>query len=89
VLLFQQFFKEKQNVVIYVCDSSDDRELARKKKFDFWYWKYNDGTILKVDGIALIAGMQIYNSLLVHKDNLQAAKIIQSFHQLNERIDDK
>ena len=89
VAIFQNFFSHRQNVVIYVCDSSDARHLARKKKFDLWFWKYNDGFILKVDGLAVVADMEIYNSLLLHKQNKLADKIISAFRLLNERADDK
>jgi len=89
VSIFRDFFRSKQNVVIYVCDSLDDKHLARKRKFDLWFWKYNDGTILKEDGLAVIAGMEIYNSLLVNKQHPHAEGIIKAFRTLNERVDDK
>ena len=82
-------FNARQNVAIYICDSADDRHLARKRKFDLWFWKYNDGSIVKEDGIAVIANFEIYNSLLVHKENKLADKIIDVFRTLNERADDK
>ena len=87
--IFQHFFNSKSNVAVYICDSSDDRHLARKRKFDFWFWKYNDGSILKEDGLAVISGMEIYNSILLHKQNPLADKIIYAFRTLNERADDK
>ena len=89
VAIFMKFFNSRQNVVVYVCDSSDDRHLARKRKFDFWFWKYNDGTILKVDSLAVIEDMEIYNSVLVHKDNVNATRIIEGFYLLNEKAEEK
>ena len=89
VAIFQYFFNSRQNVAIYICDSADYRHLARKRKFDFWFWKYNDGSILKEDSIAVIADFEIYNSILVHKQNKLADKIISAFKTLNERADDK
>ena len=89
VEIFRNFFAYKQNVAVYVCDSSDDRHLARKRKFDFWFWKYNDGSIIKEDSIAVIADFEIYNSLLIHKQNIHADGIINAFRTLNARADDK
>jgi hypothetical protein len=54
VEIFRLFFERVKNVAVYVCDSTDDRHLARKRKFDWWFWKYSDGSILKEDGIAVI-----------------------------------
>ena len=89
VAIFQHFFTVMQRVIVYVCDSSDERHIARKKKFDFWFWKYNDGTIIKEDGVAVIADFEIYNSILIHRQNKFADKIIAAFKTLNERADDK
>ena len=57
--VFKLFFTKIENMVVYVCDSIDDRQLARKRKFDLWFWKYNDWSLLKEDGIALIEGVEI------------------------------
>lgn len=54
VEVLKLFFKEFDNVAVYICDSIDDRQLARKRKFDLWFWKYNDGSIVKEDELALI-----------------------------------
>jgi len=87
--VFNLFFKKLANVAVYVCDSIDDRQLARKRKFDLWFWKYNDGSLLKEDGIALIEGVEIYNSLLLHKANKRLTEIILAYKELNERAGDK
>lgn len=87
--VFKLFFTKLENVTVYVCDSIDDRQLARKRKFDLWFWKYNDGSLLKEDGIALIEGVEINNSLLLHKDNKRLTEIILAYKELNERAGDK
>jgi hypothetical protein len=89
VEVFKLFFRKIENVVVYVCDMTDERHLARKRKFDLWFWKYNDGNIIKEDGIAVIEDTEIYNSLLVHKNNPHLATIILAFKELNEKADDK
>ena len=87
--ILKLFFEKINNVIIYVCDSIDDRQLARKRKFDFWFWKYNDGSIIKEDGIAVIENIQILNTLLVNKYNPQLTEIILSFKELNEKMNEK
>ena len=87
--VFKLFFTKLENIVVYVCDSIDNRQLARKRKFDLWFWKYNDGSLLKEDGIALIEGVEIYNSLLLHKANKRLTEIILAYKELNERAGDK
>lgn len=89
VEVFRQFFARRENVAVYVCDSADERHLARKRKFDLWFWKYNDGSIIKEDGVALVEDMEILNSMLVHRDNPHCAEIIFAFKDLNARAGDK
>jgi hypothetical protein len=57
--VFRIFFDRIENVAVYVCDTLDERHLARKRKFDLWFWKFNDGSLLKEDGIAVIEGTPI------------------------------
>jgi len=89
VEVFKIFFTRQKNVAVYVCDSADERHLARKRKFDFWFWKYNDGSIVKEDGVAVVEDMEILNSLLVHLNNPHCTEIIFAFKDLNARAGDK
>ena len=58
------FFSKLDNVAVYVCDSMDERQYARKRKFDLWFYFYNDGSLIKEDGLAIVEGTEIYNALL-------------------------
>lgn len=88
-VVFNLFFARIENVAVYVCDSLDERQLARKRKFDFWFWTYNDGSLIKEDGLAIIEGAEIYNAILLHKQNKQLTDIILAFNELNEKVSDK
>ncbi len=89
VEIFRLFFAKVKNVAVYVCDSIDDRHLARKRKFDSWFWKYSDGDIIKEDGIAVVEDIEILNSLLIHKSNPNLTEIILAYKIINERANDK
>lgn len=89
VEVFRLFFMRIKNVTVYVCDSSDERHLSRKRKFDFWFWKYNDGTIIKEDGVAVVEDVEVLNSMLLHRNNPHCAEIIFAFKDLNARAGDK
>jgi hypothetical protein len=89
VEVFRIFFNRIENVAVYVCDNADKRHLARKRKFDLWFWKYNDGSIIKEDGVAVVEDLEILNSLLVHRGNPHCAEIIFAFKDLNARAGDK
>lgn len=63
----------------------DGRQLARKRKFDLWFWRYSDGSIIKEDQLAIIESVGIYNTLLVHKHNPNAHELVEAFRELNAR----
>jgi hypothetical protein len=85
----KQFLEELENAVVYVCDTSDGRELVRKRKFDNWFKKYDDGTIIKVDGHIAVPNFNIYNTILIHKDNPKKNLFIKAFNDLNSPGHDK
>jgi len=87
--VFKKFFATKQQVAIYICDNTDTRQLARKRKFDIWFWKYNDGSLLKEDEVAILEGREVYNSMILHKQNTFLAEVILAFKELNERSSSK
>jgi hypothetical protein len=87
--VFQLFFQRTENVVVYVCDTLDDRHLARKRKFDSWFWRYNDGSLIKEDDIAIVEGVEIYNSLIIHKNNQHLREIVIAYKELNEKAGEK
>ena len=84
---FARFFSAVENVAVYVCDSLDDRQVARNRKFNIWFFRLSDGSIIKKNGSILVGDTIIYNSILVHKDNVERDEIIQAFEVLNGRLD--
>lgn len=88
-MIIHQFFEKIDHLLIYVCDSVDERHYARKRKFDNWFNEYNNGTLKKEDGIATIEGGKIYNSIIFHKDHPGLSDIIIAFNDLNTRSSEK
>lgn len=82
--IVKNFLSGLENAVVYVCDTSDGRELLRKRKFDQWFRKYDDGTIIKVNGHIAIPNFNIYNAILIHKENQKKNIFIEAFNDLNE-----
>jgi hypothetical protein len=89
VEIVKKFLEALENAVVYVCDTSDGRELLRKRKFDIWFRKYDDGTIIKVDGHISVPNFNIYNAILIHKDNPKKNRFIEVFNELNATDEDK
>ena len=82
--IVKNFLAGLENAVVYVCDASDGKELLRKRKFDQWFKKYDDGTIIKVDGHITAPNFNIYNAILIHKENQKKNRFIEAFNDLND-----
>jgi hypothetical protein len=85
--MLELFFKDLDNVAIYTCDSLDDRQVGRRRKFDLWFYLYNTGDWIKEDGIQFIEGVEMYTSMIISKENFQLSDLIVAFKELHERED--
>jgi hypothetical protein len=87
--IFKDFFDRiPKQVVIYICDSSDARQAARKRKFDQWIEAFKGEEFAKVNSkIEDLDGRIYYNALLIRRDNPQYDEIIKAFIKLAEEQD--
>ncbi|MBX3242234.1 MAG: hypothetical protein KIT80_14685 [Chitinophagaceae bacterium] len=83
-IILKTFLREKKNVVVYICDNSDNREKARFHKFTNWFRAYNDGTIIQLRGVIRTGNINILNALLIHRDNLLLNDFIEAYQILTE-----
>ena len=88
-VIFNKFFENDEHAVIYLCDSLDDRQLARKRKFDYWFWKYSKDTIVKEDGYAIVEGVEILSSVIMRSDNPYFNDILFAFAEINRNAEEK
>jgi hypothetical protein len=89
VEIVKHFLVSLESAVVYVCDTSDGKELLRKRKFDQWFRKYDDGTIIKVDGHITAPDLNIHNAILIHKDNPKKNRFIEVCNELNAADEEK
>ncbi len=83
VAIISNFFAVHQRVVLYICDDSDSREMARKRKFDGWYARFGDSLFEKYDLPTVDAGSERYfASLIFRRDNHNRIAIITAFERL-------
>jgi len=80
-LIFNDFYANDHNLVtVYVCDSSDRKQDLRMKKFNQWFYKYQDTSFLKVDEIVTDNKNNRYPiSLILKATNPNRHKIIDTF----------
>lgn len=78
--IFGDFFEKAPNTVaIYICDSSDGRQLIRHKKFDAWFYYYQH-TFVKIDsGFKETDGNFYPVSLIIKETHPSGAQIFDEF----------
>jgi hypothetical protein len=87
--IFIDFFdRSDKTIAVYICDSSDSRQFARKRKFNLWFEAFNtDNRYVKVD-TSIIDNEGIYYpvSIMVRKDNPNAGAILSEFVRVIQGI---
>lgn len=85
--IITDFLDEKRKAFVYICDSSDSRELARKPKFDLWFAKYSRDLFAKGEYEMIFKEEKIYSSMIVPLENKIWPNYLVTYHQLTRRIE--
>lgn len=82
--IVDHFFKIKNRILLYTCDSTDGRHLTREKLFNSWYSKSNLNQRLKKLDSSLEGDVVIKSSILFDYENdLGAENITRSFYEVH------
>ena len=82
VEILSRFFQKEENAMIMVCDSLDGKEEKRRKLFDRWFNKNNDGSLLKYDASASLEDYRLFISIYLKKTNPNKDLLLRSFFEL-------
>jgi Family of unknown function (DUF6169) len=71
-------------VVTYICDTADGKEVARFRKFNIWFNRFNTDFFIKVDRSFYDPKLDTtyYNSLIIRQDNPYKDEVIEAFEDL-------
>ena len=81
----EDFFKKEENIAIYVCDDSDGRGEARKRKFDGWfvYLNFEGRGFMKIDqGFREADGFSYSASVIFRGENPYKIQIYVALEKL-------
>jgi len=78
--ILNQFFLEKLDVLLYMCDDSDGREANRNRLFFSWFSKNADPTRFTIrTASAVVEGKGFYAAIIVENRNPLLETIIADF----------
>jgi Family of unknown function (DUF6169) len=90
VEIMKLFFANNLNSLIYICETLDNRQHSRFRKFDLWF-KKNIAAIPqleKYDASFTYEDTDILSSMILHQNNIHKHELIEIFFDRNN-IDDK
>lgn len=78
--IFGDFFvKAPDNIAIYICDSTDGRQLIRHKKFDAWFYYYQHIFVKINSGFKETDGNFYPVSLIIKETHPSGVQIFDEF----------
>jgi hypothetical protein len=82
--IFKEFCDSfNERVIIYICDSSDVRQEARRRKFNQWVDQFKGDNYLKFDtAIEESSRIIFHSSLIMRFDNPYKMQLIEAFVNL-------
>lgn len=82
--IFSDFYQSNNGkVIIFICDSSDRRQEARRRKFNQWVELFKGNEYVKFDAEIIDPLGPIYhNSIILRTDNPYRDQIMKSFFDL-------
>jgi hypothetical protein len=84
--IFTEFYEKNDKLItIYICDSSDGRQMVRKRKFDYWFQFFVKDDYVKYNDIIIdLNGERFPVSLIIKSENPHKSLIISSFIKIIE-----
>ncbi|WP_416233524.1 DUF6169 family protein [Arcicella sp. LKC2W] len=84
--IFRDFYEQSDEyLTIYICDSSDERQLVRHRKFRQWFLYFTNDDFLKMDAIIEDENHQLFPVSIIFKEkNPYKVEISTAFLKLIE-----
>lgn len=82
IMILSKFFERNENVMIVIYDSSDKRQMCRKRLFDKWFEEFNDGSLYKLDGHFTIDGIENFAMALCNNNHPNLQDVEDKFRKL-------
>ncbi|MFN8358208.1 MAG: DUF6169 family protein [Spirosomataceae bacterium] len=84
--IFDDFYQRfDKTITVYICDSSDSKQLARQRKFSSWFLSFRNEAYFKSDAVLISEDGEIVPvSIIFRRDNPYKYQIIQAFERITD-----
>lgn len=82
--IFDNFFTQNDyNIVVYLYESSDSRQDARRRKFDTWFGYFKKHSYYKFELMfSDESGLQYFTSMIIKSDNPHRKQLVNNFAEV-------
>lgn len=80
--VLRRFFRNVENAMIMVCDSTDGKQHRRRNLFDRWFHYYNDGTLTAINAEVGEGDYELLLTIYFKKTNPNKQQLIKAFGDL-------
>ena len=87
IAIIEQFFIENDDVLLYICDTSDGREEKRNRLFVRWFEEFaTPERFTMKTANAIVEGQGFYAAIIVENSNPKLEDIVNDFKQTAESL---
>lgn len=80
--IVKSFFRTSNNVLVYICDTSDKMQAARNRKFKIWFHQYAGlEDYVLVSETMDVAEDEYFAAMIMRKSHLNCNETIDAFHR--------
>ena len=88
--VIDEFFEQNPNILLYVCETGDDKQAARNRLFARWFRETEQATKYYFNNVEIDAdGIENYAAIIVQKSNPELDEIIYKFNEVVETLQNK
>jgi hypothetical protein len=89
VTIIKEFLNSEPAVVIYICDTSDNRQNIRDRLFTRWLCEYGDENYIFKHEQVKIDDIDYFGSIIMHKSHPLHKEIEENFHEFVMKLPSK
>ena len=80
-VIIEEFFAQREPVMLYICDTTDKRQASRDRLFRIWFHTYimNDAYSMYSEQMT-IDNVRYFSSIILRKDHPMHNKVLSTFH---------
>ncbi|MBQ7869239.1 MAG: hypothetical protein IJ355_02745 [Prevotella sp.] len=90
MVVLEEFFRQKEVVLDYICDTGDNRQAARSRIFSSWFRLFANQNLFTLRPMSVKdEGIEFFAAVVLRNDNPRFSNIIDAIQQFEKQIKDK